>query len=54
MKKEYFRIFNTLTKKYVVLGDKSFAVFEYPVQAENFISRRLKGSRIYKIARWVK
>jgi hypothetical protein len=52
--KSYFRIFNKLTKKYVTMDDGSFLVMEYPKQAENFIERRLKGSRIYQIIEWRK
>ena len=47
--KRYWRIFNRLTKKYVKLDDGSFAVFEYPIQAEKYILLRLNNSKVYKV-----
>ncbi len=52
--KKYFRIFNTLTKRYVRAENGGFLVLEYARQCEEFIDRRLKGSRVYKIIEWRK
>ena len=52
--KRYYRIFNILTKRYVILDDWSFAVFEYPIQAERFIEKKLNNSKVYKIIEFKK
>lgn len=47
--KHYWKIFNTTTKKHVRLEDNRLAVFEWPIQAEKFIEKRLAGSSVYQI-----
>ncbi len=48
----YYRILNSVTKKYVTLEDGSFLVLQFPKQAEIWIDKRLKGSNTYHIVEW--
>lgn len=47
--KHYWKIFNTTTKKHVRLEDNRLAVFEWPIQAEKYIEKRLASSSVYQI-----
>ena len=52
--KRYYRIFNTLTKKYVKMDDNGFLVFEYPLQRERWIEKKLNNSKLYKVVEFKK
>jgi len=55
MTRPHYRILNTLTKKYERWeGDGGILILAYYSQAEAYIDRKLKGSRIYKIVTWHK
>ena len=53
--KTYYRIYSTLTNKYIRSEETGgFLVFEYNMQAWNWIAKRLKGSNVYKVVAWRK
>lgn len=43
--KFYFHIYDSLTNKVVRQDDNSLLVFEYEIQADRYIERRLEGNK---------